>query len=71
MANGLEHERETTHAHGITIEPEERQAKEVLQQSLEIAFMHAEQKSREIVTRSEESILKNTIQLNAFYKVQI
>ncbi|EJP61432.1 transposase-like protein [Beauveria bassiana ARSEF 2860] len=58
-------------AHGITIEEEERPAKKALQQSLEVAFMHAEQKSREIATRSEESILRNTIQLDAFYEAQI
>ncbi|KAM3450574.1 hypothetical protein MY8738_008724 [Beauveria namnaoensis] len=63
--------RHMRNAHGITIEEEERPAKKALQQSLEVAFMHAEQKSREIATRSEESILRNTIQLDAFYEAQI
>ena len=58
-------------AHGIAIEEEERSAMKALQQSLEVAFMHAEQKSREIATRSEESILRNTVQLDAFCEAQI
>ncbi|KAM3517794.1 hypothetical protein MY4038_010248 [Beauveria bassiana] len=63
--------RHMRNTHGIAIEEEERPAKKALQQSLEVAFMHAEQKSREIATRSEESILRNTIQLDAFYEAQI
>lgn len=63
--------RHMRNAHGVAIEEEERPAKKALQQSLEVAFMHAEQKSREIATRSEESILRNTIQLDAFYEAQI
>ncbi|KAM3502352.1 hypothetical protein MY11210_009096 [Beauveria gryllotalpidicola] len=63
--------RHMRNTHGIAIEEEERPAKKALQQSLEVAFMHAEQKSQEIATRSEESILRNTIQLDAFYEAQI
>ncbi|KAM3536949.1 hypothetical protein ARSEF1564_010129 [Beauveria bassiana] len=63
--------RHMRNTHGIAIEEEERPAKKALQQSLEVAFMHAEQKSREIATRSEESILRNTIQLDAFDEAQI
>lgn len=58
-------------AHGIAIDEEQRPAKKALQQFLEVTFMHAEQKSRENATRSEQSILRNTIQLDAFYEAQI
>jgi restriction endonuclease Mrr len=57
--------------HGIIIDGEERAAKKRLQQSLEVAFTRAEEKNREIVSRGEQSILRNTIQLDAFYEAQI
>ncbi|KAK2926576.1 hypothetical protein FoTM2_013467 [Fusarium oxysporum f. sp. vasinfectum] len=57
--------------HGIIIDDEERTAKKRLQQSLEVAFTRAEEKNRETVSRGEQSILRNTIQLDAFYEAQI
>lgn len=47
--------------HGIMIDDEERPAKKALQQSLEVAFTRAEEKNRAILSRDEESILRNTI----------
>ncbi|KAH8661784.1 hypothetical protein BGZ61DRAFT_296495, partial [Ilyonectria robusta] len=57
--------------HGIIIDDEERPAKKALQQSLEVAFTRAEEKNRAILSRDEESILRNTIKLDAFYEAQI
>ncbi|KAJ3496446.1 hypothetical protein NLG97_g2651 [Lecanicillium saksenae] len=57
--------------HGIVIEDDERPAKKALQQSLEVAFSRAEGMSRAILARDEQSILRNTIDLDAFYEAQI
>lgn len=57
--------------HGIIIDDEERAAKKRLQQSLEVAFTRAEEKNQEIVSRGEQSILRNAIQLDTFYEAQI
>ncbi|KAK9443900.1 transposase-like protein [Metarhizium brunneum] len=57
--------------HGIVLSDEERPAKKALQQSLEVAFARVEEKNRELASRDEQSILRNTIQLDAFYEAQI
>ncbi|KJZ70650.1 hypothetical protein HIM_09970 [Hirsutella minnesotensis 3608] len=57
--------------HGIIIEDSERPAKRALQQSLEVAFTRAEEKTREQESRGDQSVLRNTIQLDAFYEAQI
>lgn len=57
--------------HGIAIDDEERPAKRALQQSLEVAFTRVEEKNRELVSRDEQSILRNVIKLDAFYEAQI
>lgn len=57
--------------HGIVIEDDERPAKKALQQSLEVAFSRAEGKSRAMLARDEQSVLRNTIDLDAFYEAQI
>jgi hypothetical protein len=57
--------------YGIVIDDKERPAKKALQQSLEVAFTCAEEKNRELVSCGEQSILRNTIQLDAFYEAQI
>jgi hypothetical protein len=57
--------------HGVVIEDSERPAKRALQQSLEVAFTRAEEKTREQESRGDQSVLRNTIQLDAFYEAQI
>ncbi|KID81807.1 Ribonuclease H-like protein [Metarhizium guizhouense ARSEF 977] len=57
--------------HGTVIDDEERPAKKALQQSLEVAFTRAEEKNRELLSCGEQSILRNTIKLDAFYEAQI
>ncbi len=57
--------------HGIIIEDDERPAKKALQQSLEVAFTRAEERSRAMLSRDEQSVLRNTINLDAFYEAQI
>ncbi|KAL3955852.1 hypothetical protein ACCO45_009871 [Purpureocillium lilacinum] len=57
--------------HGILIDDEERPAKKALQQSLEVAFTRTEENNRDVASRGEQSILRNTIQLDAFYEAQI
>lgn len=57
--------------HGIVLSDEERPAKKALQQSLEVAFTRVEEKNRELASRDEQSTLRNTIQLDAFYEAQI
>lgn len=57
--------------HGIAIDDEERPAKKALQQSLEVAFTRVEENNREHVSRGEQSILRNAINLDAFYEAQL
>ncbi|KAH6952324.1 hypothetical protein BKA56DRAFT_452560, partial [Ilyonectria sp. MPI-CAGE-AT-0026] len=57
--------------HCIIIDDEERPAKKALQQSLEVAFTRVEEKNRNLVSRDEQSILRNAIQLDALYEAQI
>ncbi|KAL3957309.1 hypothetical protein ACCO45_007887 [Purpureocillium lilacinum] len=57
--------------HGIIIEDDERPAKKALQQSLEAAFTRCEEKNRATLSKDEQSILRNTIKLDAFYEAQI
>ncbi|KJZ69673.1 hypothetical protein HIM_09274 [Hirsutella minnesotensis 3608] len=57
--------------HGIVIDEEERPSKKALQQSLELAFLRVDDKNREMVSRDEEAILRNAIELDAFYEAQI
>jgi hypothetical protein len=55
----------------FSIDDEERPAKRAFQQSLEVAFTRVEEKNRELASREEQLILRNTIQLDAFYEAQI
>ncbi|CEJ95282.1 Putative Ribonuclease H-like protein [[Torrubiella] hemipterigena] len=57
--------------HGVYIDDEDRPSKRALQQSLEVAFSRAKDQKQAAVSQDEQAVLRNTIELDAFFEAQI
>ncbi|CEJ91366.1 Putative Ribonuclease H-like protein [[Torrubiella] hemipterigena] len=63
--------RHMRNCHGVYIDDEDRPSKRALQQSLEVAFSRAKDQKQAAVSQDEQAVLRNTIELDAFFEAQI